>query len=815
MSNEPDIKSRGRNMKTNNRGGGSQMNRNRKRRNRNRFNIEESLERVFSMPWRQVISIVLMILSVIGVVSIISYSSNGDIDQSVIVSDQSGEVKNVFGLSGARLSHFLVSEFSGYPSLLYFIYLFLFSYFMFNKSKYFSVFNILKYLFLVIFYATWGALTFSYIESFVFNFTVGYGWGGKLGSYLLSLLTSQLGPWGCPLVIVASLVIILMFTSSRFASMVDSVSLSKKYDNVADSPSKSSRKSLFSLPKLFSKSSKTEPQKEDKKIDFEPDENKDDEVEYNPIQSLETTNISSPSVASGIIIEKAPEVEMATKEQLEENNPSSLEMRHYRMPSVDILKNYPDVVTDPSEIERNQRIIVDTLSTFRINVTANKATIGPTVTLYEVIPDRGVKVESILSSQTNLAMALKCEGVRIVAMPENGFVGIEVPNSNPQIVSMRSILSSQRFFKAKEKMQLPIGIGKSITNEPYIFDLAKTPHLLVAGATGQGKSVGLNAIITSLLYSKKPDDLKFVLIDPKMLEFAVYEEISNHFLATIPNTDNPIVTDMSLVIPTLNSLCIEMDERYKLLAKAKVKNLKEYNQAITDGVLSRKEYSKMPYIVLVIDEFADLIMTSGKEVETPIARIAQKARAAGIHMIIATQRPSTKVITGLIKSNFPARMSFKVVQSNDSRIILDNNGAENLIGRGDMLFSQGSDMVRLQCAFMDNGETDALMKYISQQESDGHPFELPEVELDNGQSNKIFDSSQKDPLFEDAARMIVESGVGSTSNIQRKFNIGFNRAGRIMDQIEGAGIVGPQIGSKPREVKVSDISLLEDLLSRL
>lgn len=782
-------------------------------------------ERLSSMPWRIISGILLIVLSAVGIFSILSYIVNGAKDQSMLNDAVAGSPENMFGKVGAYLSEVLVSNFSGYTTVFYFIFLFLFGLGMLFRHRLFTFLNVLKYFFLTIVFSTWGAVFLSFVENVLYNDNIfGYGWGGQLGYNIRSMLSEQIGTTGLVLALIVSMVIILLFYSSRFASAIENTSV----PNV----SREDIKKRFPFSLFGSNESaevgKTHVSADESFSDMEHDSDDDipESKSYNNDNedSVETGNLhthgncqkSAHTPDSGLIIEKAPEAEVASAEELEKDRQTKgLGMKFYKKPSVDILKSYPEVQTNPYEIEENQKKIVETLKTFRISVTTNKATIGPTVTLYEVIPNSGVKVESILSSQANLSMALKSEGVRIVPMPENGFVGIEVPNSTPQIVSMKSILISQRFAKAKEKMQLPVGIGKSITNEPYIFDLAKTPHLLVAGATGQGKSVGLNAIITSLLYAKTPDELKFVLIDPKMLEFAAYEDLRNHFLACIPNTDNPIVTDMDLVVPTLNSVCIEMDERYKLLAQAKVKNLKEYNQAIEDGILSPLEHRKLPYIVIVIDEFADLIMTSGKEVETPIARIAQKARAAGIHMIIATQRPSTKVITGLIKSNFPARMSFKVVQANDSRIILDNNGAENLIGRGDMLFSQGSDMVRLQCAFMDNDETDKLVKHIYNQESDGMPFLLPEVEIESEQSSKSFDPRQKDELFEEAARLIVETGVGSTSNIQRRMNIGFNRAGRIMDQLEGAGIVGPQIGSKPRELKIMDIVHLEKILKTM
>jgi len=475
---------------------------------------------------------------------------------------------------------------------------------------------------------------------------------------------------------------------------------------------------------------------------------------------------------------------------------------------------------DMQEIERNKQKIIDTLASFKMRVTPSKATVGPTVTLYEVIPDSGIKVSRIKTMEDDIAMSLKSEGVRIIApMPGQGTIGIEVPNASPQTVSMRSILASKKYREQLDRMELPIGIGKTITNEPFIFDLTKMPHLLIAGATGQGKSVGLNALITSLLYSKRPEELKFVMVDPKMLEFSIYEEIEKHFLAKLPDADKAIITDMKRVVATLNSLCVEMDNRYHLLQNAgrTVRNIKEYNEQVRSGELRRIDgHELLPYIVLIVDEFADLMMTVGKEVEQPIARLAQKARAAGIHMVIATQRPSTDVITGLIKANFPARIAFKVFSMVDSRTVLDSPGANQLIGRGDMLFYQGKEMVRVQCAFMDSPETEAIVSHIAHQESTGSALILPEY-IPEGEEGgaKTFNPNEKDSLFDEVARMVVQTQVGSTSNIQRKFNIGYNRAGRLMDQLEGAGIVGPQDGSKPREVFIKDQTSLEELLDRL
>lgn len=414
-------------------------------------------------------------------------------------------------------------------------------------------------------------------------------------------------------------------------------------------------------------------------------------------------------------------------------------------------------------------------------------------------------------------IALKSQGIRITPIPHKGTVGIEVPNRKPQTVSMRSIMGSKKFREAQEKMELPIGMGKTISNEPFVFDLAKMPHILMAGATGQGKSVGLNALITSLLYSKRPEELKLIMVDPKMLEFSIYEDLEKHFMAMPNDAEKAIITDLSKVVPTLNSLCVEMDQRYEQLAKARVRNIKDYNEQVREGKLSRRDgFDFLPYIVLIVDEWSDLIMTAGREAEQPIARLAQKARAAGIHIVLATQRPSTDVVTGLIKANFPARIAFRVASGIDSSTILNNPSAHNLIGRGDMLFFQGNELVRIQCAFMDTPETEKIVQHIARQESEGHAYELPEyVAEGDSKSGQDLSTMRKDALFDEAARLIVSSQMGSASFIQRKMEIGFARAGRIVDQLEAAGILGPNRGSKPRDVLIQDLMSLEELLKQL
>ena len=482
------------------------------------------------------------------------------------------------------------------------------------------------------------------------------------------------------------------------------------------------------------------------------------------------------------------------------------------------MKHYDDngPTIDMAEQNANKDKIINTLRSFGIEISTIKATVGPTVTLYEITPEQGVRISKIRGLEDDIALSLSALGIRIIApIPGKGTIGIEVPNSNPKIVSGQSIIGSKKFQEST--YDLPVALGKTITNEVFMVDLCKMPHMLVAGATGQGKSVGLNAIITSLLYKKHPAELKFVLVDPKKVEFSIYSVIEHHFLAKLPDGGDAIITDVTKVVQTLNSICVEMDTRYDLLKAAHVRNVKEYNEKFISRHLNpEKGHKFMPYIVVVIDEFGDLIMTAGKDVELPIARIAQLARAVGIHMIIATQRPTTNIITGTIKANFPARVAFRVSAMVDSRTILDRPGANQLIGRGDMLFLQGADPVRVQCAFIDTPEVAEITKFIARQQGYPTAFYLPEyVDENAGGDLGDVDMGRLDPLFEDAARLIIIHQQGSTSLIQRKFAIGYNRAGRIMDQLEKAGIVGPAQGSKPREVFCIDENDLEMRLNNL
>ncbi|MDD3741711.1 MAG: DNA translocase FtsK, partial [Bacteroidales bacterium] len=517
-----------------------------------------------------------------------------------------------------------------------------------------------------------------------------------------------------------------------------------------------------------------------------------------------------------VIEEEALTDEEINSDFLQDFDPTK-DLEFYKMPAIEILTDYPSKKADVTrdELNANKDKIVRTLLDYKIEISRITATIGPTVTLYEIVPAPGVRISKIKNLEDDIALSLAALGIRIIApMPGKGTIGIEVPNSKPETVSMRSVIKSAKFQESA--FELPVALGKTISNETYVFNLAKTPHLLVAGATGMGKSVGVNAIITSLLYKKHPSQLKFVLVDPKMVELSIYSRIEKHYLAKLPGEDSAIITDVSKVVPVMNSLCIEMDSRYALLTQAGVRNITEYNTKFVSRKLNpNKGHYYMPYIVVVIDEFADIIIQEGKQIEAPISRLAAKARAIGIHLIVATQRPSTDVITGVIKANFPTRIAFKVTNGHDSKTILDTTGANQLIGRGDMLISETGKIIRLQCAFIDTPEVEHLVDHISSQQGYPHALELPEPEMPETGGSGNLDPNEKDEFFEEAARIVVRHQQGSTSLIQRKMSIGYNRAGRIIDQLEAAGIVGPYEGSKARQVFYPDELSLEQYLNSL
>ncbi len=684
-------------------------------------------------------------------------------------------------------------------------------------------------------------------------------WGGVHGEGIENILENSIGWPGIVLLIVLfTIILVVLFKKSSMFTIQDTLSkgIDRMNSNGAeneeddtelpfeDSPKKEKGKIASAISKPFSFLSR---KKKSEESDYEEDEieNEVKDDEESPISrkitlhkkpSLESSSPNEEDKEFEVIVpdeeemlpneegkttsptttvtEKGELVDEKTGEILEDFDPKK-DLSAFSFPSMDLLKTYDvgNKEVDMKEQNENKDKIIRTLKNYGVEITSIKATVGPTLTLYEIIPQAGVRISRIRNLEDDIALSLSALGIRIIApMPGKGTIGIEVPNKNPQIVSMQSVIASKRFVECD--YDLPVALGRTITNEIFMFDLCKMPHLLVAGATGQGKSVGLNAIITSLLYKKHPSEMKMVLIDPKMVEFNIYSTIEKHYLAKLPDSEKAIITDVTQVTQTLNSLTKEMDDRYELLMKAHVRNIKEYNNKFVKRRLNpNKGHRYLPFIVVVIDEYGDLIMTAGKEIEMPIARIAQKARAVGMHMVIATQRPTTNIITGTIKANFPARMAFRVTSNIDSRTILDMGGANQLIGRGDMLFSQGSDLVRIQCAFVDTPEVEGIAQYIGKQRGYESAFHLPEYVVESEKSSASVDVNERDALFEEAARLIVVHQQGSTSLIQRKFSIGYNRAGRIMDTLEASGIVGPQVGSKPRDVYITDEYSLEKILN--
>ncbi|MDH6342716.1 S-DNA-T family DNA segregation ATPase FtsK/SpoIIIE [Parabacteroides sp. PFB2-12] len=756
--------------------------------------------------------------------ALISFFFTGGADQSKIenvpLSDlvaYKGSVENWTGVRGAYLADLLMNQWFGISSFLILIFFGTLGARLMKLTKA----NLLKRFLFCGSMMIWGSvfLAFLFVKGYEDTFVY---LGGLHGYYISEWLISNIGIPGTVLLLLGTGLIIAIFSSKRTVPFLQR---------------------LLSFGWMKRKKKKEKPEEPE----FQFGENEPEEVMDNPESDIYrfaedddhevTFEVNVPKDEEYIPeIQEEQEPEEDNEEDMpftvdvpegdtEEMDPADMEpydpkldLSSYRNPSVDLLKKYDmkDYQVDMEEQTANQRRIKQTLENFGINISSIKATVGPTITLYEVIPEAGVRISKIRNLEDDIALSLSALGIRIIApMPGKGTIGIEVPNKDPQIVSMQSVIASRKFQECK--YELPIALGKTITNEIFMVDLCKMPHLLVAGATGQGKSVGLNAIITSLLYKKHPSELKFVMVDPKMVEFSIYAEIERHYLAKLPDMDKAIITDFTKVIHTLNSLCKLMDDRYDLLMKAHTRNIKEYNEKFINRRLNpNKGHMFMPYIVVVIDEFGDLIMTAGKEIEMPIARIAQKARAVGIHMVIATQRPTTNIITGTIKANFPARMAFRVTSMIDSRTILDGPGANQLIGRGDMLFSQGNDMVRVQCAFVDTPEVESISTYIGEQVGFPTAHLLPEY-VPEGESSAPgnIDLSDRDPLFDEAARLIVLQQQGSTSLIQRKFAIGYNRAGRLMDQLEAAGIVGAFEGSKARQVLIQDEYSLEQLLNGL
>lgn len=757
-----------------------------------------------------VLGLIVLMFSVYAVIAAVSFFFSGAADQSRIEGlslfhwGHIDGIENWAGTRGAILSNILLNE--GFGLAVIFLLLFLmFTGFRLMKAKYV---NLLKYFIICSVLAIWTSLALSFFFGNFFRDTAIYI-GGRHGLELAAIVTLNLGVPGTFLLILLIFILIMICTSKEtipFIRKLFSFIGKKAKTKTQDSGREDSNPLIVNPEPPISK----KPEKPYSLIadnDFEVIIPKAEEEEMVfPVSPEKPENEESrhpaPNISSGYDEEEADRL----LQELGVYDPTA-DLSKYRLPSIDLLKKYDqtDMQVDMSEQNNNKNRIIQTLENYGIKIKSIKATVGPTVTLYEIVPEDGIRIAKIRNLEDDIAMNLAALGIRIIApMPGKGTIGIEVPNKDPQIVSMHSIISSRKYQESG--YELPIALGRTITNEVFMADLARLPHLLVAGATGQGKSVGLNAAITSLLYKKHPGQLKFVLIDPKMVEFTIYSAIERHFLAKLPDVEKPIITDFTKVIDTLNSLTEEMDSRYELLEKAGSRNVKEYNEKFVNRRLNpQKGHKFMPYIVVIIDEFGDLIMTAGKEIELPIARIAQKARAVGIHMIIATQRPTTNIITGTIKANFPARIAFRVISTIDSRTILDGQGANQLIGRGDMLFFQGSDMVRVQCAFVDTPEVERISKFIGNQPAYPTAFILPEfVGERKDKSTDDFSMEDRDPMFEEAAQLIVAHQQGSTSLIQRKFSIGYNRAGRLMDQLEKAGIVGPAQGSKPRDVYVMD-----------
>lgn len=660
-------------------------------------------------------------------------------------------------------------------------------------------------------------------------------WGGMIGKNEISMLIEKVGKFGALITLTITALLYVFYLSDEAITAIRKIVNRNEKNNLAaitaeEELEENDEEEEFEEETTLTTSEEVglkventipfedEPSKTATTIDFG-NTNGDTEIPLKLGEQALPLEFSNPADDMKVVVGEDPEKADTTKEGALEPYDPKLDLEHYKYPTLDLLKHYDNIQSnvDMEEQQANKNKIIKVLSYFGVEISSIKATIGPTITLYEITPAPGIRISRIRGLEDDIALSLSALGIRIIApIPGKGTIGIEVPNAKPQMVSMESVINSRKFQETD--YELPMALGKTITNEVFMVDLAKMPHLLVAGATGQGKSVGLNAIITSLLYKKHPAELKFVMVDPKKVEFSVYNPIVNHFLAQVEGnegTEEPIITDVNKVIQTLKSLCVEMDTRYDLLKKARARNVKEYNQKFKDRQLNPNNgHNFMPYIVVIIDEFGDLIMTAGKEIELPIARIAQLARAVGIHMIIATQRPTTNIITGTIKANFPARLAFKVASSIDSKTILDRTGANQLIGKGDMLFLSGNDPVRVQCAFVDTPEVEDITSYIACQQSYNAPFPLPEVPMEGGEEGDgpDVDLNHLDPMFNEVARMVVLEQSGSTSMIQRKFSIGYNRAGRLMDQLEKVGIVGPAKGSKPREVLcVSE----EDLQFRL
>ena len=748
--------------------------------------------------FKVILGYIFLFLSVTLFTSFISYMYNWKVDQSSIGSlfDRNIEVENILGKIGASISHFFIYNLFGISSFIFPVILFISSYYLLFNKKILELFKRINWLLIL---TIWTILLTGYLSNYFPIQT------GIVGFEINSFLKTYIGMTGILLIIsfifILSIAVLWNITPNSIVTLLGNFSLTKKSEENLQEDKLNDE--IFEDIKV---------EDSDLEVNLESKVNDENEIQSEPTE--ENDDSISMEVEEINFEEKSTKNISFNKADLKKFDPT-LDLSNFKNPSIDLLKDYGDgtIKIDQDELETNKNKIVDTLKNYNIGIKQIKATIGPTVTLYEIIPEAGVRISKIKNLEDDIALSLSALGIRIIApIPGKGTIGIEVPNKKKSIVSMKSLISSKKYIESE--MELPIAIGKTISNETFIVDLTNMPHLLMAGATGQGKSVGINAILTSILYKKHPAQVKFVLVDPKKIELSIYNKIERHYLAKLPESEDAIIIDNDKVINTLNSLCMEMDKRYELLKDAMTRNIKEYNTKFISRKLNPENgHTFLPYIVLVIDEFADLIMTAGKEVETPLARLAQLSRAVGIHLIIATQRPSVNVITGLIKANFPARIAFRVTSKIDSRTILDTGGAEQLIGRGDLLYSQSNDLTRIQCGFIDTPEVEKLSEFIGSQMGYPTAYELPEFSKDESGSSSDISIEDRDSMFNEAARVIVSNQQGSASLLQRKLKLGYNRAGRLIDQMEDAGIVGPFEGSKPRQVLISDLNSLETLLS--
>ncbi|WP_310557913.1 DNA translocase FtsK [Flavobacterium sp.] len=787
----------------------------------------------FTKQHKTVLGSLLVLFSIALLLAFISFYLYGQADQSAVnqLSDRNETVQNWLGKFGAYLADLMVYKGFGIASFIFVRLFFL--------TGVFLVLDIsLKKLKRIWFWDLFVIIILSVL--FGFFATSLPELGGTIGYELNLFSQDYIGKTGTLLVLFFGLIIYLIFKIKVSPEKIKSFFESTKKEINSDLNTNTSTidSSAYNLEEYAVEESEEDEELEGihlktvgsqfelNKEALKPTISNPSEITLKPLpKEVMLPPLHSPEIIltddDHFVIEKAPEEDI-----IEENLASklvadfglfdpTLDLSNYKYPTIDLLKEYSTggITINQEELEENKNKIVETLRNYKIEIAQIKATVGPSVTLYEIVPEAGIRISKIKSLEDDIALSLSALGIRIIApIPGKGTIGIEVPNKNPTMVSMKSVIGSAKFQEAE--MELPIALGKTISNETFVVDLAKMPHLLMAGATGQGKSVGLNAVITSLLYKKHPAEIKFVMVDPKKVELTLFNKIERHYLAKLPDSDDAIITDNAKVVNTLNSLCVEMDNRYSLLKDAMVRNIKEYNEKFKSRKLNPENGHRfLPYIILVVDEFADLIMTAGKEVEVPIARLAQLARAIGIHLIIATQRPSVNVITGLIKANFPARIAFRVSSKIDSRTILDTQGADQLIGRGDLLYTNGNDMVRVQCAFVDTPEVEKIVDFIGSQKAYATAYLLPEFVGEESGINLDMDISERDTLFREAAEIIVMAQQGSASLLQRKLKLGYNRAGRLIDQIEAAGIVGPFEGSKARSVNILDMNALEQFFN--